>query len=221
MISVCIATYGGNVWAELAERRAFRSAIMQDCEVILEHQPEGTLASARNAAAARATRDWIVFCDGDDELDDRYVAAMTDAIGRSEGYLYLPQTSFAKNGSRRQPHFFPWCDLRDGNPLVIGTVVPRHDFLEIGGFTEGVELFEDWMLFAQLWKAGREVIRVPDAIYVAHMVRGSRNRHTHGRTRLYWHQWIGHQVFPEHYAPTTEAEDAVKRLSSLRIRLVA
>ena len=77
------------------------------------------------------------------------------------------------------------------------------------------------MLFAQLWKAGLPVVRVPDAVYVAHMVRGSRNRRVHGRTRAYWHQMIGHAVFPEHYEPTTVAEDVSRRLSSARLRLVA
>lgn len=219
MISVCIATFGDNVWAELAERRAFPSAICQDCEVIMEHQPDGTLASARNAAAERAIRPWIVFCDGDDELDDGYIAAMQRMIRFGE--MYLPRTSFAKNGTRRQPHFFADCSLRDGNPMVIGTVVPRREFMQVGGFTEGVELFEDWMLFAQLWKRGLGVVKVPEAIYVAHMVRGSRNRHTHGRTRLYWHQNIGHRVFPDHYEATTVVEDAARRLSSPRLRLVS
>lgn len=220
MISVCIATYGANVWAELAERRAFRSAIIQDCEVILEHQPDGTLASARNTAAAKATRDWIVFCDGDDELDDQYIAAMEHAI---EGpSLYVPRTSFAKNGTRRLPHFFEQCSLRDGNPLVIGTMLPRKQFLNVGGFTDGVELFEDWMLFAQLWKnEDLWPTMVWDAIYVAHVVRRSRNRQSHGPVRLYWHQWIGHQVFPDHYQPTTAEEDAAKRLTPPEIRLVA
>lgn len=218
MISVCIATYGDNVWAELAERRALPSAIKQDCEVILEHQPDGTLASTRNAAAKRATQGCIVFCDGDDELDDGYIEAMKPRLVAAG--MYLPRTSFAKNGTRRAAHFFPWCDLRDGNPMVIGTLVDRDFFLEVGGFTEGVDLFEDWMLFAQLWKIGLRVTQVPDAIYVAHVVRKSRNRRDNGAVRLYWHQWIGHQVFPDHYEPTTTEEDMSKKLASPQIRLI-
>jgi glycosyltransferase involved in cell wall biosynthesis len=218
VISVCIATYGDNVWAELAERRALPSAIKQDCEVILEHQPDGTLASARNAAAAKATHKRLVFLDADDELDGGFVAAM-DASSQNYA-MHLPRTSFAKNGHYGRPHFFSWCDLRDGNPMVIGTVIPTQAFTEVGGFTENVELFEDWMLFAQLWKLGLKVVTVPDAVYVAHVVRKSRNRQSHGAVRLYWHQWIGHQVFPDHYEPTTTEEDMSKKLASPQIRVI-
>lgn len=219
MISICIASFGSEQWRDLAWSRAYQSTVGQGAEVIVVHQPEGTCASARNAAAAEATGAWLIFLDADDELDTGYVDAMhCSANGMA---MYLPRTSFARNGVRRKPHFLGDCSLRDGNPMIIGTMVPRDLFMQVGGFTEHVELFEDWMLFAQLWKAGAPVVRVPGAVYIAHMTRASRNRVPKQPTRHYWHQWIGHHVFPEHYGPTTIEEDIRKRLDPPRLRLVA
>lgn len=219
MITICIATFGSDEYRDLAWSRAYPSTIGQGAQVVINHEPEGTCASARNMAAKQAAGDWLVYLDCDDELAPGYIEAMQNAANGPA--MYLPQTAFARHGRPKPAHFLPSCSLRDGNPMIIGTMVPRKQFLQVGGFTEGVELFEDWMLFAQLWKNGLQVIQVPDAVYVAHMVRNSRNRITHGKTRLYWHQFIGHSVFPEHYEPTLPEEDTTRRLSTSQIRVIA
>lgn len=221
MISVCISTFGTEEWRERAWQHAYPSTIGQGCEVIIVHQEKGTVASSRNEAAKRAHGQWLIFLDADDQLAPGYVEAMERSLNGPA--LYLPQTQFASWTARNRvwpASFLPDCSLRDGNPLIIGTMVPRDLFLEVDGFTEGVELYEDWMLFAQLWKKGAEVVKVPRAIYIAYMRRRSRNRVQNGQIRLYWHQWIGHQVFPEHYAATRPEEDAARRLRPNFIRLV-
>lgn len=219
MISICVATYGAATWKDLAWSRAYQSTIGQEAEVIVVHLPDGTLAQARNEAARRATGKWLIFLDADDELAPGYVDAMAQALAGTA--LYVPRTSFVVGSRRRSPRFLGNGSLRDGNPLIIGTMLPRSLFLEVGGFTEDVPLFEDWMLFAQLWKAGAEIVQVPDAIYVAHMHRLSRNRVIRGGERIYWHQWIGHAVFPEHYAATDPAEDQRHRLVRDQIRFAS
>lgn len=224
MITICIASYGTENWRDLAFSRAYPSALGQNAEVVQIHQTHGTLASARNAAAAAASGEWLVFLDADDELHYNYIESI-EAVLNGPG-LYLPRTAFAKNGVIREPHFLGADNLRDGNPMIIGTTIPRRLFNQIGGFTDHVALFEDWLLFAQLWKAGAPIVRVPDAIYIAHMHRGSRNRQPKPPERLYWHQWIGHTVFPEHYGPTTPQEDSQRRLlvdgqTSGQLRIVA
>lgn len=221
MISVCIASFGTDEWKDRAWQHAYPSTIGQGAEVIVYHDPNGTVASSRNQAAQQAHGDWLVFLDADDQLGEGYIEAMQRAADGPA--LYLPQTSFASysaNNRAYPPRFMPDCSLRDGNPMIIGTMLPREMFLEVGGFTENVALYEDWMLFAQLWKQGAPVVKVPDATYVAYMRRRSRNRSVSARERIYWHQWIGHQVFPEHYAPTRPDEDASRRLHPNYIRLV-
>lgn len=221
MISVCIAAFGGEQWNDLAWSHAYPSTAGQGAEVIVFYDRDGTVASTRNKAAEEAHGEWLIFLDADDKLAPGYVEAMERALNGPG--LYLPRTSFISftaNNRVYPPQFMPDCSLRDGNPMIIGTMVPRDMFMGIGGFTENVPLYEDWMLFAQLWKNGAPVIKVPDAIYMAHMRRRSRNRSVHQRERTYWHQWIGHQVFPEHYEKPRPEEDASRRLHPDFLRVI-
>ena len=60
------------------------------------------------------------------------------------------------------------------NECVIGTVVPRRLFLEVGGFRELPSL-EDYDLWLRCCKAGARIVHVPQAVYRAHVRPGSRN----------------------------------------------
>jgi glycosyltransferase involved in cell wall biosynthesis len=217
MISICVATCGDDRWRSLAETRAIPSARAQGVEVVLEHQPDGDVASARNAAAARASGTHIVFLDADDELSPRYVEEMEAVIATGPG-LYVPQVSYV-NGRRVQPpKYWPEVPLEKGNWLVIGTMVDREQLLGVGGFASWIDLYEDWHLFARMWRDGAEIRRVPNAVYIAHVSNASRNRNRNGATRFYWHQKIGHDVFPERYEPTTEVEDRRQALTTSHLR---
>ena len=104
-VSICIATFGDERWRDLAMSRAYPSALEQDApEIIVVHQPVGTLASARNAAAAQAHGDWLCFLDADDELASGYLDAMMAASvsalsDRYEDFLFAPSCQFV-NGRR-------------------------------------------------------------------------------------------------------------------------
>ena len=68
--------------------------------------------------------------------------------------------------------------------------------------------------------AGAVPVKVPEAVYAAHITVRSRNR---GRTRqeiLYWHAAIGHDIWPDIYEAPTEVEHAKKRLMTAQIRRV-
>lgn len=214
MISVIIATFGDGSWRKTAER-AFFSTVGQPCEVIREHQFDGTLASVRNAGAHKASGDHILFLDADDELAPGYLDAMRRACRRGDGALHTPAVSFVLRGWKQlPPHFTTDIPYREGNPAVIGSVLPRSRFLEVGGFREW-PLFEDWDLWA---RCDLPIVRVPDAVYLAHVRLDSRNR-THGfEARNYWHQKIGHDLWPDYYDAPTAAEDAKRRMAGVRKR---
>lgn len=197
MISVIVATYGADEWIPLA-RRAADSARDQADEVIVEHQPEGTLASARNTGAMRARGDYLIFLDGDDELEDGYVEAMRAAIVESPA-LYAPRVSYVVKGRQQPPKYWPEVSLKDGNWLVIGTMLPRHEFLQSGGFREW-SAYEDFELFARFWRDhDATIVKVPEAVYRAHWRQGSRNKSMTRREAVELHYEIGRSLFPEHY----------------------
>jgi glycosyltransferase involved in cell wall biosynthesis len=176
-VSICIATFGDPVWEELAEMRALPSAVAQSpYEIIDEYEPEGTIASSRNLAASRATGDWLLFLDADDELAPGYLDAMRRASEQeslSPPLLFTPAVSQVKGGKRGTPFFFPETRFETGNWIVIGTLVERALFEEVGGFHDYEPGLEDWHLWSRCVKAGASVVKVPDAIYIAHWRRDS------------------------------------------------
>jgi hypothetical protein len=151
--------------------------------------------------------EFLCFLDADDELADGYIAAMHDAaptpdfrLGASERNLLLtPMVSYVGSGRAARPKFWPEKPLSEGNWLVIGTLVPRVLFREVGGFRDELHGYEDWSLFARCWKAGAEIVKVPDAVYVAHVRGGSRNRRMSRREQVEQHYAIGRDLFPDLY----------------------
>lgn len=177
-VSVIVATYGADSWARTAERAVASAHALQPAarEVIVVHEPDGALHTARNAGAAQASGEWLCFLDGDDELDPGYLDAMARAhAAHPDAGLLGPAVAYVRHGVRQEPMCWPEVDLRDGNYLVIGTLVRRFMFDAVGGFKHW-PMYEDWCLWQRCWLAGAEPVVVPDAVYVAHVRQLSRNR---------------------------------------------
>lgn len=203
MISIVITTYGGDHWREIASERAIPSAKEQDAyEIIVHHEPRMEIGPARNRAAEKATGEWLLFLDADDELDQNYVRAMTDAIchyERPEPALLQPAVCYYRKGRPGQTFLIPEKDLRVDNYLVIGTVLRRRLFLDVGGFNNYPHGFEDWSLWAKCWKAGARVYPVPKAIYKAHINPQSVHRVAwrDRKWQVETHMRIQSELFPE------------------------
>lgn len=205
-ISVLISTCGAESWRDLAWSRAYPSAQDQGAhEVLIQHDPDGTVVGVRNELGRRASGTWLCFLDADDELGAGYIDAMTDAHrkrGSEEPALYAPTTIRYIRGRRKVSRFSDrGRHIRDSNYLPIGTLVPRDLFLQVGGFGDFPWGFEDWSLWAKCWKAGAEIIHVPAASYLAHVNQNSQLRQLWSNRR--WQHEMHHQVrrelFPELY----------------------
>lgn len=170
-VSILIATFGDEAWSELAWSRAYPSAAGQSSDIVVYHG--SSLAQARNHAAEVATGDWLCFLDADDELCEGYTEAMGRAHERTPNLsprLYAPAVSY--DGSRpRIPNLGGWPSV---NECVIGTLVPKWLFVEVGGFRD-LDSLEDYDLWLRCAKAGARIVHVPDAVYCAHVTAGSRN----------------------------------------------
>ncbi len=206
--TICVGTFGGNEWVQLAHERAIPSAEAQGVPVI--HRHGSTLAQARNACLGLATTEFVVFLDADDQLEPGYVEAMAagsadlraPSIRQVREYQYgrevgpfMPQV-----GGRRHRHECTAECLRDGNWLVIGTAVRRGLLLDVGGFPEGIDWSEDWAAWAKCWVAGGTVEAIPDAVYRAYVRLDSRNHAPSSDTKNFWHREIEKLVWPEEVA---------------------
>lgn len=171
-ISVVIATYGGQEWFDLANSRALPSA-QSECpdEIGAHHEPRGNRASSLNHGALLAHSDWLIFLDADDELAPGYLGSMRRALEQHPDgkVLFTPAVQQIRKGRPGNPFFFPECSLETGNWLVIGTMVSRALFNEVGGFHEHPHGLEDWNFFARCVRAGARIVRVRDAVYRAYV----------------------------------------------------
>ena len=172
-ISVLVATFGDREWERLADERTLPSLRRQDrgWELIARHQDEGPVTSSRNACAKEATGDWLLFVDADDELAPGFFGAMERAVERegTNGDRLLLTPALNRPGRSRKAFFLPEKPLSDNNWLVIGTLIQRDFFWEIGGFDEqDPHGLEDWSLWTRAAAAGARVVKVPDAVYIAH-----------------------------------------------------
>lgn len=207
-VSIIIATYGESVWEEMSWERALPSTQGQGAlEVLVEHFHDYTIAEARNAAAARAKGDWLVFLDADDELAGGYIRAMERRISSLTFYegkrvILIPRVQYVISGRPRAPKFLSRRgSLQDDNFIVVGAGIQRWDFEDVGGFSDYPHGFEDWSLWAKSWKAGADLVEVPQAIYVAYVNPNSKHR-TAWRDRtaqVAMHHHVRRELFPELY----------------------
>jgi GT2 family glycosyltransferase len=173
-ITVIIATYGDRAWVEHAERA---TASVEGAPAIAVHYDVDTLSlgDIRNLAVQDAdnagyARGWLCFLDGDDQLAPGYLNAMRAVEPAGPDRLLAPAVSF--NG--RQPVMFDDRDIDHINPCVIGTLIHRDQFDDIGGFW-GEPAWEDWSLFRRAWLNGATIEHVPDAVYCADSTPDGRN----------------------------------------------
>lgn len=172
-VSIVVGTYGPeDLWDSIAQC-AMESAQNQShpAEVIRSHGD--TLQHARNYGAEEATGEWLVFLDADDELDSGYVEAMLGG----DGDIRQPSTLGIVDGRPDDyPVLIPRRNLLEANFLVIGSMVRRALFLDVGGFDD-YPVLEDWGLWLKLWIEGAQIGSAPDAIYKVHVNQDGRNNH--------------------------------------------
>jgi GT2 family glycosyltransferase len=128
-----------------------------------------------------AISEWLVFLDGDDELDFHYNEAMVAGTGD----IRRPATLGIVDGIEDDgPVMIPRSDMRYRNCVVIGAMIRRADFLAVGGFAD-LEALEDYDLWIRMIRAGARIGDVPKAIYRVNVTPVSRNQNRDAHNRAY------------------------------------
>lgn len=185
-LTVVVATFGPQAWADLAMWRALPSASAQGAVTI--HTHAGSLHDARNTALSHVDTEYVVHLDADDELEPGYL----DAMRAASGDVRVPMVRYVPGHGPAFPKVVghahdcqPEC-LRDGNWVVVGACVRTELVRQVGGWRPW-PIYEDWCLWQRCWQAGATFERVPEAIYRAHVQSRSRN---HGPGRRRWYRAI-------------------------------
>lgn len=194
-VAVLICTYGDDSWAKLANEHAYPSADRESrisgasVHRVHDSGTEATLARVRNETAEETTADWLCFLDADDALGAGYLDAMhaTLASRGREAALLIPSVQYVRDGVCEGDPAIPARGrlVYEVNAAVIGTLVPRDLFLEVGGFREE-PLYEDWSVFLRLMRAGAVPVAVPDAVYCADAEPGRNQPRRAAREAAYW-----------------------------------
>lgn len=209
MIAVC--TYGELEWQELARERAIPSATSMvnraragGAYVATFHEPTATLAGVRNRAleaAERLSSEWIIYLDGDDELEDGYL----DAMFRGQiADIIAPAVRYVRAGRENRSPAAAWIPrvpghrhgectaecLLDGNYIVVGAGARVATLQAVGGWREW-PMYEDWDLWLRAHVHARATFaRAPESVYRAHARRDSRNRAPSREEKLAAHRAI-------------------------------
>lgn len=186
--TVIVATYGDPKWVTLANARAVPSAESQGVAVIQYHGE--TLAKARNYAASQADTEWLCFLDADDELAPGYF----DAMKRASADLRAPAVSWVIDGVASEPQVLSGRHIRNVNPCVIGTLIRKSMFDDVGGFWEE-RAYEDWSLFRRAWLNRASLSHIADAVYVVNVSPDSRNNTVDDPDRLCKEIKISHNIW--------------------------
>jgi GT2 family glycosyltransferase len=182
-VSVIVPFAGSPLQAQVALAR-FRALMLADGDELIIADNSGTVAAAevtvvrasgeasashaRNAGAAAASCDWILFLDSDvyppaDLIDAFFAEAIADDVGAVTGDIHgIPDTSTlaARYGTSRnflgqRSHVMNPYRPRASSANLL---VRRTAFVQIGGYTEGIWAAEDtdftWRLQEAGWRLG-------------------------------------------------------------------
>jgi glycosyltransferase involved in cell wall biosynthesis len=155
------------------------------------HQPNRGLPAARNAGAAEARSEFLVFLDADDWLEPNFVKTLAAAIRADE---HREEEQRSRGAEEIGPSVSPlpsishaYCQERlvekgtgvwrvpDWDPILmmltnlhpVTTLVRRSHFEAVGGFTESmVSGYEDWDLWLKFVERGWRGVRVREPLFI-------------------------------------------------------
>ena len=176
-------------------------------EFVAEHFPEARLltksnggtSSARNAGAAAAKHEWLMFLDHDDLLLPNAVsvlAALSDMFpqagsvhadhiydGRSNGVYHpnhhqcvpafqrLLDTEAIERADTARMYGYPlYRSLLRGNLIQQPFAIRKSVFEDVGGYSEDIRYCEDWDLYLRV--AQKYPIAVSDEVISVHVIEG-------------------------------------------------
>lgn len=124
--------------------------------------------AARNLGARHAKAPMLAFLDADDWLDPRFLDATLNQWRMSGRYVYTDWISVNKDGVLEQNTTFNYdFDIIFKRTAIhaVNILIPKADFLALGGFDEGMIAWEDVDFFMKAAVKGFCGVRCPEALF--------------------------------------------------------
>lgn len=138
-------------------------------DVRVIHQPNAGLPAARNAGAAQANGDYLVFLDADDWIKPTFLTKLHSALAAdsdaSHAYCQERLTDLGQGVIWRVPEWDPIL-LLVTNLHPVTCLIRRDRFEAAGGFDETMtDGYEDWDLWLRFASRGWRGVRVSEPLF--------------------------------------------------------
>jgi len=152
-------------------------ALEESGAIVVAREGNRGTAGARNVGARRATTEFLLFLDDDDELLPGALDALEAGLrARPDAVMIAGGGHRRFTGGRLGPVEWPaeiewdYAALIGGDPFFTAAVLVRREAFEaVGGFEERVKLSEDWDLWIRLSQVGRVALAKAEVVeYNAH-----------------------------------------------------
>jgi GT2 family glycosyltransferase len=173
--------------------------------LLLQHEANGGLASARNTAFAAAQSPWCFVLDADNQLDPLALAHCSELANSADARcavihsLIRVQPEAGCHDSRQLISDIPWNStvFQLGNYIDAMALVRREAWQAVGGYTHIPGGWEDFDFWCSLIDGGWHGVLCPQvlATYTSHgnsMRNSNTNQHTYRLSRLLQarHPWL-------------------------------
>ncbi len=143
-------------------------------------------SAARNTGISQAVGDYILPLDADDRIAPTYLEQAVQILESQPnvGIVYSQAELFGEQTGPFDLPDYNFPEILLGNMIFNSSLFRKADWEKVGGYSEAMIWgWEDYDFWLSIIELGREVVRIPEALYFHREVHNSRG---HQMTRDYW-----------------------------------